>query len=59
LNQINIVVRDMEATMAFYRRLGVTIDGGADDPHVAVRFPGVLRNSTPSTSTPTAIRSGS
>lgn len=29
LNQVNVVVRDMEAMAAFYRRLGVEIDDGA------------------------------
>ena len=36
--QCNIVVRDMAATLAFYRRLGLTIDAEANAFHVAVRF---------------------
>jgi predicted lactoylglutathione lyase len=32
--QLNLVTRDMAATLAFYRRLGVAIDGGPDDDHV-------------------------
>ena len=39
LNQLNIPVRDMDATVAFYRRLGVTVDAGPDAFHVAARFP--------------------
>lgn len=38
LNQINLVVRDMDATVAFYRRLGLKIHAAAGDFHVSVRF---------------------
>jgi catechol 2,3-dioxygenase-like lactoylglutathione lyase family enzyme len=39
LSQINLVVRDMERTLAFYRRLGLEIEADADAPHAAVHFP--------------------
>lgn len=39
LNQLNLVVKDMDATLAFYRRLGLTIDAEAGAQHVAVAFP--------------------
>jgi uncharacterized glyoxalase superfamily protein PhnB len=42
LNQLNIPVRDMAATLAFYRRLGVAIDAADDQFHVAVTFPNGL-----------------
>jgi predicted lactoylglutathione lyase len=32
--QLNLVTKDMAATLAFYRRLGVAIEGGPDDDHV-------------------------
>lgn len=35
-NQLNIVVRDMDATLAFYRRLGLEIDAEPGAFHVAV-----------------------
>lgn len=38
LNQLNLVVRDMDATVAFYRRLGLKIDAEAGAPHVAMRL---------------------
>jgi len=38
INQLNLVVRDMEATVAFYRRLGLTIDAEAGAGHVAVEL---------------------
>jgi predicted lactoylglutathione lyase len=41
--QVNLVVRDMGATLAFYRRLGVAIDARDEAPHVAVDLPGGLR----------------
>jgi catechol 2,3-dioxygenase-like lactoylglutathione lyase family enzyme len=42
-NQINLVVRDMEATVAFYRTLGLAIEAEPGAQHVAVLFPsGVL-----------------
>ena len=39
LNQLNVVVRDMDATVAFYRRLGLTINAEAGAVHVEARFP--------------------
>src|ERR1700736_4523962 len=45
LNQLNIVARDFDRTLAFYRRLGVDIEesGGGDGiRHVAVRLPSGL-----------------
>ena len=33
-NQLNLVVRDMDATVAFYRRLGLTIDADTGAIHV-------------------------
>ncbi len=38
-NQVNLAVKDMAATLAFYRRLGLVFDGVGDDVHVAVNFP--------------------
>lgn len=40
LGQLNVVVGDMDATLAFYRRLGLTIEAEPGVPHVAVEFPG-------------------
>jgi uncharacterized glyoxalase superfamily protein PhnB len=43
LNQLNLVVRDMDATVAFYRRLGLEIDAPAGVAHVAATLPnGIL-----------------
>jgi catechol 2,3-dioxygenase-like lactoylglutathione lyase family enzyme len=45
LNQINVVVRDMEAMTAFYRRLGVRIDNPSapwDRHHRTAATPGGL-----------------
>ncbi len=42
LNQLNIIVRDMHATVDFYRRLGLEIADDHDENHVAVRLPGGL-----------------
>jgi len=42
LNQLNLVARDMNATLAFYRRLGLEIDADAGEDHVAVRLPNGL-----------------
>jgi len=36
LNQLNLVVRDMDATVAFYRRLGLAIEADPGAEHVAV-----------------------
>ncbi|HEX3459908.1 MAG TPA: VOC family protein [Acidimicrobiales bacterium] len=38
-NQINLIVRDMDKTVAFYRRLGLTIDAEPGSEHVGVSFP--------------------
>ncbi len=41
---IELVVSDMAATLAFYRRLGLSIPEGADDePHVDVELVGGIR----------------
>jgi catechol 2,3-dioxygenase-like lactoylglutathione lyase family enzyme len=41
---IGLVVRDMAASLAFYRRLGLDIPAEADaEPHVEHRLPGGLR----------------
>jgi catechol 2,3-dioxygenase-like lactoylglutathione lyase family enzyme len=44
LHMLNVVVQDMDATLAFYRRLGVTVPEGDDaaGPHVQIRMPGGL-----------------
>ena len=42
LNQLNLVVRDMDATLAFYRRLGLEIDAPPGADHVAVHLAGIL-----------------
>jgi uncharacterized glyoxalase superfamily protein PhnB len=42
LSQLNLVVRDMDATLAFYRRLGFVINAPADAEHVAAHLPGGL-----------------
>ena len=39
LNQINLVVRDMDATVAFYRRLGLRIDARPGAAHASSRLP--------------------
>jgi catechol 2,3-dioxygenase-like lactoylglutathione lyase family enzyme len=44
LNLIGLVVRDMAASLAFYRLLGVPVPEGAGDaPHAEVTLPGGLR----------------
>jgi len=43
LNQLNVIVRDMDATVAFYRLLGLTIDAEPGAVHVEVFFPNDLR----------------
>ena len=44
LDVIGIVVSDMAASLAFYRRLGLDIPAEADtEPHVEVTLPGGLR----------------
>ena len=43
LTQLNLVVGDMDKTVAFYRLLGLAIDATAGSEHVAVPLPnGVL-----------------
>jgi uncharacterized glyoxalase superfamily protein PhnB len=41
LNQLNLVVRDVDAAVTFYRRLGLPIDAEPGAEHVAVRMPGI------------------
>jgi uncharacterized glyoxalase superfamily protein PhnB len=44
LGVVSLVVTDMSAALAFYRRLGLEIPAGADgEPHVEVEVPGGLR----------------
>jgi catechol 2,3-dioxygenase-like lactoylglutathione lyase family enzyme len=44
LDLIGIVVKDMSASLAFYRRLGLTFEASAEkEPHVEVTLPGGLR----------------
>ncbi|MFE9632162.1 VOC family protein [Streptomyces sp. NPDC006463] len=44
LDMIGLIVSDMAASLAFYRRLGLDIPAGADDqPHVEAALPGGLR----------------
>lgn len=38
LDQLNLVVADMDASVAFYRRLGLTVDAAPGAQHVAVRM---------------------
>jgi uncharacterized glyoxalase superfamily protein PhnB len=41
---VELVVADMGAALAFYRRLGVDVpDGAEDEPHVEVKLPGGLK----------------
>ena len=42
LNQLNLVVEDMDATVAFYRRLGLPIEAEPGTPHVAAALPNGL-----------------
>jgi catechol 2,3-dioxygenase-like lactoylglutathione lyase family enzyme len=43
-NQIGLVTADLGKSLAFYRRLGLDIPGGAEtEPHVDVTLPGGLR----------------
>lgn len=39
LSQINVIVKDMKATLEFYRRLGLSIDADGSEFHVEVVFP--------------------
>jgi catechol 2,3-dioxygenase-like lactoylglutathione lyase family enzyme len=44
IDLVGLVVQDMAAALAFYRRLGLGIPAGADtEPHVEVTLPGGLR----------------
>lgn len=44
LDAIGLVVSDLPATLAFYRRLGLDIPAGADtEPHVECTLPGGIR----------------
>ena len=43
LDQINLVVQDMDAACAFYRRLGLSIDVAPDGRHASARQPNGLR----------------
>jgi catechol 2,3-dioxygenase-like lactoylglutathione lyase family enzyme len=44
IDLIGLVVADLPASLAFYRRLGLPIPAGADtEPHVEVTLPGGLR----------------
>lgn len=44
LDMIGMVVSDMAASLAFYRRLGIDVPAGAEDqPHVEAVLPGGLR----------------
>ncbi|MFE2481241.1 VOC family protein [Streptomyces sp. NPDC059389] len=44
LDMIGLVVSDMAASLAFYRRLGLDLPAGAEDqPHVEAVLPGGLR----------------
>jgi catechol 2,3-dioxygenase-like lactoylglutathione lyase family enzyme len=42
LNQLNVIVKNMPATVDFYRRLGVQIADDHDDNHVDVTLPSGL-----------------
>ncbi|MCQ6551852.1 VOC family protein [Streptomyces sp. C10-9-1] len=44
LDAVGLVVSDMAASLAFYRRLGLDVPAGADDaPHVEAVLPGGTR----------------
>ncbi|MEV6654272.1 VOC family protein [Streptomyces sp. NPDC051219] len=44
LDVVGLVVSDMAASLAFYRRLGLAVPAGADTgPHVEATLPGGLR----------------
>src|SRR5690348_7287918 len=38
-NQLNLAVKNMGATLAFYQKLGLVFDGGDDEIHVRAVFP--------------------
>jgi catechol 2,3-dioxygenase-like lactoylglutathione lyase family enzyme len=42
LNQLNMVVGDMEATVAFYRRLGLAVEVAPGGAHATARMPNGL-----------------
>jgi len=39
LSQLNLVVSDMDATLGFYRRLGLSVEVDPGDFHAAAHFP--------------------
>lgn len=39
LSQLNLVVRDMDATLGFYRRLGLSVEVDPGDFHAAAHLP--------------------
>lgn len=39
LNQLNLVVADIAASIEFYRRFGLTVDAGPEAPHAEIAFP--------------------
>ena len=44
LDLVGIVTRDMRASLAFYRKLGLVVpEGSEDEPHVEATTPGGLR----------------
>jgi uncharacterized glyoxalase superfamily protein PhnB len=43
LDQLNLVVEDMDATIAFYGRLGLTIDAAPDGQHASSELPNGVR----------------
>ena len=44
MDMIGLAVRDLAASLAFYRRLGLDIaDGAENEPHVEATLPGGLR----------------
>ncbi len=56
---IGIVTRDLAASLAFYRALGVDVPPGQDDaPHVEVRLPGGMKLAWDSVETVRGFRPG-
>jgi catechol 2,3-dioxygenase-like lactoylglutathione lyase family enzyme len=59
IDMIGLVVADLAASLAFYRRLGIEIPEAAQaQPHVEVTLPGGLRLAWDSTETARAIDPG-
>lgn len=61
LNQLNIVVRDMQASVDFYRRLGLAVDPPPNEwaaHHVEVHLPGDLTLELDSTASAKIWNSG-